>query len=441
MHPKTTNLLDKIQWLILGFCTSCYLLALVALWFTSLSGYWVAFIGIVLGLGLIYVLVASRSQQAYQLNMMTNLVESMIEGDYSLRSRLDERHAFYHVYHRLNVLSASLSQHKTDAKESQLLLEKFIEQMDAMVIATTMEGRVVMANQSATKHILDGQTLTSDTSLAQFPRGALLLQQQGQVMQFDKALPGEYLLLTEHFMANGKPHRIYIISNADRMLMEQERKSWQGLLRVLSHELNNSLTPIMTISQQIKKRLAQEPQASSSYACGVDIIYERASALSRFIGSYSQLTHLPTPNKQVIGLGQQLSAAAHLFPKLDCRIHMDNELDILVDPDQFTQVLVNIFKNASEACDNVKNPMLNIFVQSDDSWLILLFQDNGGGIANPSNLFVPFYSTKENGSGIGLALCRQILFNHGGLISLENNPNGVGAVIELKLPCTSLNIK
>jgi len=368
----------------------------------------------------------------------------MIDGDYSLRGRLQANTAFQELLNLINNLAGTLSKHKIEAKESRLLLERIMEQMDAMVFATDDHGTVVMANASANKLIFGNVEQVHNISLSSLPIGRAIEKADTGIIEFNQALlHGEHFLSKESFLSEGKQHQLYLLTNAERLLMEKERSAWQSLLRVLSHEINNSLTPISAISQSLQKKLQrsllspEQPVNSESLLEGANIINERADSLNSFIASYSQLYHLPKPHITSFHLQGIINNTAGLFP--DCKIEMNVESDVIIkaDKNQFEQVLINLFKNALEAMTANKEKLITIGYTREQQWQHISILDNGSGIANVDNLFIPFYTTKKQGSGIGLALCRQIMFSHNGLIKLHNKLGnkdkcfGVEAILSL----------
>jgi nitrogen fixation/metabolism regulation signal transduction histidine kinase len=205
--------------------------------------------------------------------------------------------------------------------------------------------------------------------------------------------------------------------------------------------MNNSLTPIVAISQSMQKKLQKDNDeiAKTSLLEGVNIINERADSLSQFIASYSQLSQLPKPNKLVFKLTLMIDKLAILYPRCKIKCLFDTELLIEADKNQLEQVLINLFKNAVEAMDNVDEKIIEISSSTEGNWQHIKLRDFGSGIANLDNVFVPFYTTKPQGSGIGLALCRQILFNHNGSIKIDNHQSAYpkknqGVEVVLSLP-------
>ena len=415
----------------------CIIVAVGSLWSTNLSGYLIAFILIVLMLLVSYAIVASRQASEYQVRTLSNIVESMLHGDYSMRGRIQSDQAFHELLTLVNRLADTLSQHKLAAEESRLLLERILEQMDAMVVAINEQHQVVMANASATKIMLNDVPEVNGLLLSDFKIGALLLAADSGIVDIQQPpLSGEYFLLKENFLSDGKPHQLFIVTNAERLLMEKERQAWQGLLRVLSHEMNNSLTPISAVSQSMKRKL-QGSQDSICYDTlleGVNIINERANALGEFIGSYSQLSHLPKPNKERVELSLLIERLMLLFPNCQFKSAIESDLTVEIDKNQLEQVLINVFKNAEEAMNQSIDKVIEIRCHQEMGWQHISIKDCGKGIANIENIFVPFYTTKPQGSGIGLVLCRQILFNHQGMFKIRNRDGEAGVEVSLSLP-------
>ena len=447
--------------LILLITLPCLLITLLALLAAAISPYLIAFIIIILCLVAAYVVVASEQRAEYQIRTLSNIIESMIGGDYSLRGRLQSNQAFQELLNSVNCLAETLSRHKIEAKESRQLLERIMAQMDAMVLAVDEQEVVVMANASAKKLLLNDVDSIENLKLSQLVVGRKLLASGGGLITFVKdgqadkqsTLHGEHFLFKEPFLSDGKHHQLYMLTSAERLLMEKERQAWQSLLRVLSHEMNNSLTPISAISQAMKQKLAKADNEINRQSLleGIGIIHERSDSLTSFIARYSQLSHLPMPVKTQFKLQPLIEHCGALFSANCIQFDNNSKDGVLIgyeslsnlivegDKSQLEQVFINIFKNAVESMAAIDAPdnSISISCQHDAKLLHITISDQGQGLANNDNLFVPFYSTKAKGSGIGLCLCRQILFNHGGTISLNNNEDGVGAHVILSLPHSS----
>ena len=435
---------DDHTFLALIICVPCLLLSAISLLVAGVSGYLVAFVIMVLTILILFTVMISKQRAEQQIRTLSNIIESMIDGDYTLRGRLKHNQAFQELLVLVNNLADTLSQHKLEAKESRLLLEKIMQQMDAMVLAVNEEGFIVMANDSAKKLLLgnvQNQRDLQEIRLSDIELGKTITNANTGIIEFDhQQLNGEHFLFKESFLSDGQQHKLYLITSAERLLLEKERKAWQSILRVLSHEVNNSLTPIASISQAMKQKLQDENKLlnRSSLCDGVSIIKERADSLGAFIASYSQLSHLPQPNKSNFELNALVIQQAKLFD--DCQLALIDDsstaIDTVISADksQLEQVIINILKNAREAMLPSADKAFEVSYRQDEKYLHLVLSDQGIGIANTKNLFVPFYSTKPQGNGIGLTLCRQILFNHDGLFVLKNRKDAKGAEAVISLP-------
>ncbi|MBL4631293.1 MAG: GHKL domain-containing protein [Paraglaciecola sp.] len=436
---------DEHSLLALALSLPCLIITTVSLIAANVSGYLIAFIIIVLTLIAVFIVVISKQRSEQQIRTLANIIESMIDGDYSLRGREQDNQAFQELLTLVNNLADTLALSKIEAKQSRQLLERIMQQMDAMVLAVDEQGRVVMANNSAQKLLSIDMSQAAKIFLHDLAIGKIINIAQSGIINFEQPqLKGEHFLFKESFLSDGKQHQLFLITSAQRLLLEKERKSWQSLLRVLSHEMNNSLTPISSVSQSMKQKLQDENKDLNreSLLTGVDIIHERASSLSSFIASYSQLSHLPEPNKSHFALQGLINNCAALFSDC-CIVFTDDGIEIEqvkvnADKAQLEQVFINLFKNAQEAmqavtCANDTDKVITVFCKTDEKHLHIHICDSGIGIANQENLFVPFYSTKPQGSGIGLTLCKQILFNHGGFLALSNKKMAQGAEAVISL--------
>jgi len=226
-----------------------------------------------------------------------------------------------------------------------------------------------------------------------------------------------------------------------RTMEANEMESWQKLIRVMGHEIMNSITPIISLSETLGSRTVDE----KSYAYmqqGVQIIHKRSKGLLEFVENYRRLTRIPLPKKEKVELGTLLRDLKNLFP--DNFIHIlppSTEIYLQADRVQIEQVLINLVRNAREACNAVEwdeciGPRIEVSVSHHPEWRVAIsVADNGEGILPEvlDKIFVPFFTTKEGGSGIGLSLCRQIMHLHGGSITATSTP-GTGTCFTLLFP-------
>lgn len=428
--------------LILIASIPCYLIALIAIRQSGASWYLFFFFAISMGLLILYAAIAGRQRADFQLQTLSNLVEALIDGDYTLRGREQSNPAFQELLNLINRLAETLNHHKLKAEESQLLLEKIIAQMDTMLIATDENGQLTMLNKSAENWL---QTTLSNKpiNLKQLELEQLQTADSSEVIQIQQEqLSGEYILFSDSFISGNKKYFLYLLTRAEKLLKQKERQAWQGLLRVLSHELNNSLTPISTFSSTLRRKLEREQDINDieKFKQGLEVISERAESLSKFITSYSQLSHLPKPSFEDYPWREKIGKLTQLFPSVQFEFDFDQQIpnNIWVDPKQFEQVLINLFKNALEAMQDCKEKIIELVASTDKQSFQLSMMDHGPGISNSENLFIPFYSTKKEGSGIGLALCQQIILSHSGTIELKNRKNLRGAEATITLPFSKL---
>jgi nitrogen fixation/metabolism regulation signal transduction histidine kinase len=245
------------------------------------------------------------------------------------------------------------------------------------------------------------------------------------------------------FREEGVPHTLVVIADLTRALREEEIKAWQRLVRVLGHELNNSLAPIKSISGSLRSLMKREDRAhdwEEDMTSGLEIIESRAEGLNQFMAVYANLAKLPPPNPAPTDMGRLIRRVAALQTNVPVEIVGGPEITANIDAAQIEQVLINLFKNAAEAViehaeeTGNRGGVRTRWTQRGQSFEVVV-EDDGAGIANPANLFVPFFTTKATGSGIGLVLCRQIIENHGGTIALENRADegATGMLARLRL--------
>ncbi|MGH7636001.1 MAG: sensor histidine kinase, partial [Gemmatimonadaceae bacterium] len=247
---------------------------------------------------------------------------------------------------------------------------------------------------------------------------------------------GRWQLRRTTFRQNGEPHQLVVLSDLSKALREEERLAWQRIIRVLGHEINNSLAPIKSIAESLQQ-LVDAPvrgaDAEDDLHQGLSVISNRAGSLSRFMTSYAVLARLPGPRRATVDVATWVGRTAKMETRLPVIVDGNSSFAIRGDGDQLDQLLINLVRNAADASLETGGSVY-IGWERCGPWLQLSVRDDGLGVADSSNLFVPFFTTKPEGSGIGLALSRQIAEAHGGTLTLENRLEGQGAEALLRLP-------
>jgi two-component system nitrogen regulation sensor histidine kinase NtrY len=345
------------------------------------------------------------------LYLASNLLGALHEGDYSIRGTgAKPGSAVDLVMKEINSLGDTLQRQRSEAVESTALLTSVMGAIDVAVFAFDMEEKLVLANPAA-ERLLNA-------------RASHLLGRGARDLRLERYLTGDTPRLIDRpfgpdsgrlelrrstFRRDGKPHQLLVFADLSRALREEEQQAWQRIVRVLSHEINNSLTPIKSIAHSIKRMIARAPDIprAAEIQDGLNLIETRSGALGRFLRAYAQLAKLPKPQQrriQILPLATRIAELENRLP-IEVRTHEDVEVD--ADPDQLEQLLINIVRNAVDATLETSGKVW-IDWKTIDGYLQLTVDDEGPGLPDTSNLFVPFFTTKPAGSGIGLALSRQI---------------------------------
>jgi two-component system, NtrC family, nitrogen regulation sensor histidine kinase NtrY len=383
---------------------------------------------------------AAREQILFPLRTLSNLLAALREGDYSLRAASARRaDALGEVMRELNGLSQALQTDRQEATETNALLLAVISNIDLAVFTFDEEDRLRLVNDAGirllnrrSKEIL-GST-ASDLGLSECLQGnrSGLLQRS-----FPGSFGTRWEIRRSAFRQQGRPHQLLVLSDLSQTLREEERRAWQRLIRVLGHELNNSLGPIQSISDSLSMVARRNPpertkEWESDLIAGLDVIRDRTSALGRFMEAYSQLARLPAPRRQACEIGELVRRAAKLEYRMTIVVEPGFEGLVNLDPDQIEQALINLIKNAVDAVTETHGEV-HIRWTLDRRNLEIEVLDGGAGLPNTTNLFVPFFTTKPGGSGIGLVLSRQIAEAHGGTLTVENRRNQPGCRALLRI--------
>lgn len=383
-----------------------------------------------------------RDKVAFPLRTLSNLLGALREGDYSLRARgARPDDALGEVIWEVNALTESLREQRLRAMEAMALLRKILAEIDVAMFGFDGNGRLQLINDSGRRLLgrpdedLVGYR-AEDLGLA----GCL----DGETPRvLDGAFPGgsgRWELRRGSYRDKGVPHELVFLSDLTRTLHEEERRAWKRLIRTVRHEVNNSLTPIQSVADSLRVLIGRQPLPGDwqeDVTTGLELIAERAEALDRFTGAYSRLMHLPQPSLSPVDVARLLHRVADLETRMAVAVLAGPETQVRGDRDQLEQLLINVVSNAVEASLQNRptgDGQVSIGWRLDTDRIEIHVDDDGPGLPNGTDVFVPFFTTKDHGSGIGLTLSRQIAEAHGGSLTLENHLGQPGCRACLRLP-------
>ncbi len=374
---------------------------------------------------------------ARPLQTLSNVVLSLREGDYSFRARgATSGDALGDLAREVNALADLLQKQRVRSLEATALLARVLEVMHAPLFAFDRENRLQLVNHAGLKLLDLPFARCIGRSAFELRLDSLLAAPDRAIRSFG-ATPARWLLHKSAFRQDGTPHTLLVLADVSVPLQEEEQTAWRRLIRVLGHELSNSLAPIKSIAGSLLARIADlsgDASTLDDFRRGLGVVESRADALHRFVQSYRQLAQLPPPSLKSVALAPLMERVTLLERRIPIQLDPGPEVTLDADPDQLEQMLINLFANAADASlANASQPVRATWVSTGASVQISI-EDRGLGIANPENLFVPFYTTKSAGSGIGLVLAQQIIRAHGGEISLVNREDGEGARALVRLP-------
>jgi two-component system, NtrC family, nitrogen regulation sensor histidine kinase NtrY len=398
-------------------------------------------------LGLFVVLVwlgfafAVQNAVVRPLQTLSNLLAAFREEDFSFRARRTRADdALSQAMLEVNALADTLRSQRLGALEATALLRQVMEEIDVAVFAFDAEHRIRLVNRAGERLLGRPEEQLQGRSAEELGLEAAIAVDEHRVL--DMTLPGgvgRFEARGGPFRQGGLPHRLLVLSDVSRALREEERQAWQRLIRVLGHEMNNSLAPIKSLAGSLERLVTKTPRAADweeDMRRGLGVIGGRAEALSRFMEAYSRLARLPPPQLQTVDAPALVSRVA----KLETRVAVEvapgpGSLKVRADPDQLEQLLINLLRNGADAALETGGGVRIGWARPPRASYVEVFvEDDGPGLTNTANLFVPFFTTKPQGSGIGLVLCRQIAEAHGGALTLENRGDRRGCRAVLHLP-------
>lgn len=367
-----------------------------------------------------------------------SLVDALREGDYSLRAAAIGRPADVQLAEAFNRLALHLQDERRGVHESLQLLGKTLAMLDGAVFVFEQDTRLRMVNPAGERLLgrpateLVGQDVATLglAPLFALPNGALHAQRFG-------GQAGRWQVSHAALRSRSQAGRLLVMQPMERALREEEAQAFRRLLRVLSHEINNSLAPIASMADTLQRllpvagaRLDAETRQDAFDA--LTVIGQRSDALQRFLGGYARLARLPSPVIAPVALDDSLRRVQQLLGDARVKVLPASGLRVMADADQLEQVLINLLRNALEA--DASGADVEVVCVADDACVRIDVVDRGPGLPHSDNLFVPFFTTKPGGSGIGLVLSRQIIESQSGSLQLLPRDGTAGSVASLRLP-------
>lgn len=411
---------------------------LLLLWWGDYSAKVRWTVALVLGTTTALALTALRTHIVSPLQTLANLIAALREDDFSIRGRGTEAgDPLGDVLTEVNALAETLHEQRLGAVEATALLRTVMEQIDVAVFAFDPDRRLQLVNRTGERLLgRAAEQLLGHTADALHLEG--WLDDVTGVVTLD--LPGgtgRWDVRRTTFRLGGQRHDLLVVSDVSRPLREEERQAWQRLIRVIGHELGNSLGPIKSIAGSLDALLQRTPppeDLTEDLRRGLHVIGSRADALGRFTSAYATLAKLPPPRLAPLVLKPLVQRVAGLESRVPVSVRPGPDVTLHADADQLEQLLINLLKNAAEATLDAHGHGVVVGWQRSARGLDVWVDDDGPGPPKTANLFVPFFTTKPGGSGIGLVLCRQIAEAHGGTLALESGPAGRGCRAILTLP-------
>jgi two-component system nitrogen regulation sensor histidine kinase NtrY len=412
----------------------------------SLFWLWTADIGIEVRWTLTVVVVVTwlaaaliaRERVIRPLQTLSNLLSGLREGDYSVRGAgASDQDALGVAVTEINALGNTLQAQRLGAMEATALLRTVIAEIDAAIFAFDADTTLRLVNREGERLLGQPAERLLGRDAATLGLGVYLHDDAPRTLEMvHDGHNTRWEVRRRAFRQDGLPHQLLVLTDVSHVLREEERLAWQRIVRVLSHEINNSLAPIKSIARSLQRVLKREPRSADweqEALHGLDVIEGRSGSLSRFLQAYARLAQLPKPTRRPVDVDAWVRRVVELEERMPVAVCPGPPTTILADRDQLDQLLINIVRNGVDAAADAGGGV-TVSWTTDDAAVVVTVEDEGPGLAETANLFVPFFTTKPNGTGIGLALSRQIAEGHGGMLTLENREDRSGVRARLRLP-------
>jgi two-component system, NtrC family, nitrogen regulation sensor histidine kinase NtrY len=438
----------RIQLLALAAGLPGSLIALILLYtgdYTSRLAWTLGILIVTLWLGFAFSL---RHRVVFSLQTLSNLLAALREEDFSVRGRDAQRDdAMGEVMIEVNALGETLREQRLGALEATSLLRAVMEEIDVAIFTFDNENKLRLVNRAGERLLARPSERLLGFTAGELGLGASLEGEPARTMELSfPGGSGRWGMRRSALRQAGLPHHLVVLSDLSRALRDEERQAWQRLIRVMGHELNNSLAPIQSVAQSLESGLASianTPEGQTGATAGLvedmkagfGIIRSRTESLGRFMAAYAKIARLPAPKLAPMDVRDWILRVVKLETRVKLKVEEGPAITIAGDGDQLEQLLINLVHNAADAVREAGGAgKATIGWGRQDGFLNVWIADEGPGISNPANLFVPFFTTKQGGTGIGLVLCRQIAEAHGGTLTLQNRRDIRGCEARLRLP-------
>lgn len=454
LGKKNTN---RAQWFSIRFerrlfvtvlLTGCFgtVLSLLLLWTSSYSLHHKIEVTVVLFVLWLLPTFLVYERTINSLRVLSNVISALGEEDFSFRAtQAVPGDALGELAIEINNLARALEEERLGAMQTANLFRNVMAEAGAAIFAFSSERRVRLLNRAAAALLGHDEAVLLHCTAQELGIDDLLDGPSSEIVTRSfLSVERRWFVRRTHFRLYNVQHLLLVMSEASEVLRAEEQVAWQKIVRVLGHEINNSLGPIKSIADTLaltSTRIELPDPFKQNLQRGLGIIAKRSDSLNRFLQSYSKFTKLPRPSPRIINLRTILAEAIAMESRLPITIIPGPSINILVDPDQLTQVFINLLRNAVDAVvdratHKFEPDAVTVSWRVEGQNLQLWILDRGIGLPDTQNLFVPFYTTKSTGSGIGLVLSRQIIESHGGHLTIQNRKDGQGCEVNIKLPLT-----
>jgi two-component system, NtrC family, nitrogen regulation sensor histidine kinase NtrY len=378
------------------------------------------------------------------LRTLSNVVSALKEEDFSFRAtQAVAGDALGDLAIEINNLARALEEERLGALQTANLFRNVMAEAGAVIFAFSAERRLRLLNRAAAALLGHDEAFLLHHTAQELGIYDLLEGQSSEtVTRSFLGVERRWLVRRTHFRLYGVQHLLLVMSEASEALRAEEQVAWQKIVRVLGHEINNSLGPIKSIADTLaltSARLELPDSFKQNLQRGLEIIAKRSDSLHRFLQNYTKFTKLPSPSPRIVDLKTILAEAIAMESRLPIMTLPGPNVSIIVDPDQLTQAFINLLRNAVDAVldrttQKLETDDVTVRWRVERRELQVWIRDRGIGLPDTENLFVPFYTTKSTGSGIGLVLSRQIIESHNGYLTIQNRKDGPGCEVNIKLP-------